>query len=168
MHHNATPPSKRINVNAQPKNTQPKDASSILPTPPKVSAPASNKRIATGDNPTATSNSHSNKDIDPANAKPQVAISIPPVAKSYWPSNLIKIIKSVVATISPKPTPPLFMFEMSSEAAHKNYCIFKKRFNNDIKQAILVHKDSPLGYRSEFQKSTTLAPSCIFIPTGCG
>jgi hypothetical protein len=50
------------------------------------------------------------------------------------------------------------MFEMSSEAAHKNYCILKTKFNNNINQAILPQMDSPLGYGSEFQKSTTLAP----------
>jgi hypothetical protein len=146
-HCQATPrPPKSINANVKPKNNQPKNASSIAPTPLKVSEPTSNKQIATNNNPTTTSNSHSNKEIDAAIAKPQVAISVPPVAKSFWPPNLIKIIKSVVATISPKPTPPLFMFKMSSEAAHKNCCILKTKFNNDINQAILVQMDSPLGY----------------------
>ncbi len=32
------------------------------------------------------------------------------------------------------------------------------KFNNNINQAILAQMDSPLGYGSEFQKSTTLAP----------
>jgi hypothetical protein len=106
-HRQATPrPPKRINAYVKPKKPQPKDASSIAPTPLKVSEPTSNEQIATTNNPTATSNSHSNKEIDPAIAKPQVAISIPPVAKSFWPPNLIIIIMSVVAMISPKPTPP--------------------------------------------------------------
>jgi hypothetical protein len=50
------------------------------------------------------------------------------------------------------------MFEMSSEATHKNYCILKTKFNNNIKQAILAQMDSPPEYGSEFRKSTTLAP----------
>jgi hypothetical protein len=49
------------------------------------------------------------------------------------------------------------MFKMSSEAAHKNYCILKTKFNNNINQAILTQMDSPLGYGPEFQKSTALA-----------
>ncbi len=42
-----------------------------------------------------------------------------------WPQNLIAIIDQIMATPSQAPSKPLFEFNLSSEAAHKNYLLLK-------------------------------------------
>jgi hypothetical protein len=54
---------------------------------------------------------------------------------SYWPDEIIPIIKSIFSTITPSPKPSLFTFDLSLEAAHKNYCIMK-RFDSNLGKAL--------------------------------
>jgi hypothetical protein len=78
-------------------------------------------------------------------------------AHSYWPDEIIPIIKSILSTITSSPKPSLFTFVLSLEAAHKNYCVIK-RFNNNLGKALKAQQDSPLGYGSKFQKADVLEP----------
>ena len=74
-----------------------------------------------------------------------------------WPKNMMSIIKSIVESHSPCPEKPLFEFEMTSEAAEKNFLVLK-RFNFDVKAALAAQAKSPMGYGSEFRKRDILSP----------
>jgi hypothetical protein len=51
---------------------------------------------------------------------------------------------------------PLFAFEFSLEAAHKNFILLKRKFGGDLLKALLAQSNSPLGYGSEFKPIKTL------------
>jgi hypothetical protein len=70
---------------------------------------------------------------------------------------MMSIIKSIVESHSPCPEEPLFEFEMTSEAAEKNFLVLK-RFNFDVKEALAAQAKSPMGYGSEFRKGDILSP----------
>jgi hypothetical protein len=53
----------------------------------------------------------------------------------FWPPNLVKLVKSSLRTDSPPLCTHLFVFELSQEAAQRNYCMLK-RFNMSIKRRI--------------------------------
>jgi hypothetical protein len=50
---------------------------------------------------------------------------------------------------------PSVRFELSEEAAIKNFCVMRK-FNGCLKSAIEAQQDSPVGYGSEFRSPTVL------------
>ena len=52
-------------------------------------------------------------------------------------------------------TTPEFSFQMSEEAAHKNWSVLK-RYNLDLSQALEANKSSQLGYGSEFRPVSSL------------
>ncbi len=56
-----------------------------------------------------------------ATTNPKDALSVD--NKSYWPDEIIPIIKSILATENPSPKPSLFTFDLSLDAVHKNYCV---------------------------------------------
>jgi hypothetical protein len=76
-----------------------------------------------------------------------------------FPANLIDIIKAIREEAIPAPTVPEFMFELTSEAAVRNFMILKK-YNFDLPTAIEAQKSSPLGYGSEFLPPKTLQKIC--------
>jgi hypothetical protein len=78
-------------------------------------------------------------------------------AHSYWPNEIIPIIKSILSTITPSHKPSLFTFDLSLVAAYKNYFIMRS-FDNNLGKALKAQQDSPLGYGSEFQKADVLEP----------
>ncbi len=53
------------------------------------------------------------------------------------------------------PTSPEFVFDMTEEAAKKNFMILKK-YDFDLEKATNAQKSSPLGYGSEFRPPQTL------------
>jgi hypothetical protein len=89
----------------------------------------------------------------------------PLLLANFWPPDLIQQIRNAIATESPKPDGPLFQFELSLEAAHKNYCLMK-HFNYDIGKALESQQNSPLGYGSELEQQPTLLHSLASTPTG--
>jgi hypothetical protein len=89
--------------------------------------------------------------------KPTTDSLCPRPPTNFWPENLLKIIKSMVNVPCTTPSPPLFEFKLTLEAAHKNYCIVRK-FNNNIKKALNAQQHTPLGYNSEFRQQSTLDP----------
>ena len=80
-----------------------------------------------------------------------------PEPKHFWPRNIVPIIKAIQNTDCPCPSPPLFKFELTKEAAARNFCILTK-FNMSIEKALEAQASSPLGYGSEFRKPDTLRP----------
>jgi hypothetical protein len=81
----------------------------------------------------------------------------PSASQHFWPDNLVEEVRKITNSPSPTPSPPLFAFQLSREAALKNYCVLK-RFGLCITQALEAQKDSPLGFGSEFKKANTLRP----------
>ena len=80
-----------------------------------------------------------------------------------WPSNLIQIIKSILATNLPQPETPEFVFELTREAALKNFCILL-RHKMDLGAAIEHQQQSPIGYGSEFRPTNILEPLLYLHP----
>ena len=73
-----------------------------------------------------------------------------------WPKNLIERIRSVISTPVPTPQQPEFHFEMTEEAARRNFCILARHRKN-LGKAIKRQCNSPIGYGSEFRAPETLA-----------
>ncbi len=73
----------------------------------------------------------------------------------WWPTKISSIVKAIISSdcIPPSETP--FLFELSIEAAHKNFCVLSK-YNFDLGRVIEAHKNSPISYGSEFRPSSTL------------
>ena len=78
---------------------------------------------------------------------------------TVWPddSNMIKMIESILASESPCPDAPDFCFEMTLEAAEKNFLVLKHH-DFDLGKAIEAQSTSPVGYGSEFRKTGILSP----------
>jgi len=55
-----------------------------------------------------------------------------------------------------QPNQSPFLFELTSEAAHKNFCVLKK-FNLSLEATIKASKNSPSSYGSEFRASSVLS-----------
>eukprot|EP00804_Cyclotella_cryptica_P020545 CCRYP_003391-RA/>CCRYP_003391-RA protein AED:0.08 eAED:0.21 QI:0/-1/0/1/-1/1/1/0/170 len=51
----------------------------------------------------------------------------------------------------------MFKFELTREAALKNYLVLLK-YNRDLDLALKAQQDTPLGYGSEFRKASVLEP----------
>jgi hypothetical protein len=68
-----------------------------------------------------------------------------------FPLELMSIIKEIRGQPIPAPTEPEFFFEMTQEAAAKNFFLFKQ-YNFNLGRAVEAQKLSPLSYGSEFKK----------------
>jgi len=82
-----------------------------------------------------------------------------------WPPSLISILQQTMATPCYHPSKPLFEFDMSVEAAEKNYMILMHKFGGDLHEAIRAQQRSPLQYGSEFKPVSILAPIVENHPT---
>ena len=80
-----------------------------------------------------------------------------------WPSNLIPLVMQITNTTSAPPTPPEFVFELTREAALKNFCILL-RHKGDLGSALHHQRHSPVGYGSEFRPTDTLEPLLYLHP----
>jgi len=67
-----------------------------------------------------------------------------------WPENLVEIIQSVMSMKIHKPTKPEFAFDMSMEAAERNYLLLKK-YDGSLAVALQAQGDSLLSMGSEFR-----------------
>jgi len=71
-------------------------------------------------------------------------------ATPAFPTNLINIIGDIKGQPSPSPMKQEFAFELTKEAAEKNYWLLKK-YGLHLSRAIDAQKSSPLSYGSEFK-----------------
>ncbi|KAL9183869.1 hypothetical protein ACHAXT_004725 [Thalassiosira profunda] len=78
-----------------------------------------------------------------------------PDAETYWPVDLVSAIEEVIRTDSRRPEAPDFSFELSEQAAQKNFCVLSKH-GMDLGRAIEAQKHSPLGPGSEFREVAVL------------
>jgi hypothetical protein len=67
------------------------------------------------------------------------------------------MIESILASKSPCPDAPDFCFEMTLEAAEKNFLVLK-RHGFDLSKAIKAQSNTPVGYGSKFRKPLILSP----------
>ncbi len=77
-------------------------------------------------------------------------------ARKIWPENLIQHLQDIMALPCQNPSKPLFEFDLSVEAAEKNYILLMRKFGGDLHRALHAQKDSPLSYGSEFKPVSTL------------
>jgi hypothetical protein len=75
-------------------------------------------------------------------------------SQQAFPVKLIEIMNKIREEAIPAPIPPKFVFDMTEEAAEKNFMILKK-YDFDLEKAINAQKSSPLGYGSEFRPPQT-------------
>lgn len=80
-----------------------------------------------------------------------------PLCQSIWPSNYLKEIKRIVSTPSKEMSKPDITFELTKEAAHKNFLVLKKHKLN-MQQLIESQADTPMYYGSEFRETQLLEP----------
>jgi hypothetical protein len=74
----------------------------------------------------------------------------------WWPKNVSSIIKDIVSREDTQPNQSPFLFELTSKAAHKNFCVLKK-FNFSLKATIKSAENSPISYGSEFRAPSILS-----------
>ncbi len=67
-----------------------------------------------------------------------------------FPPDLIDIIQSIREMVCTQPQQPNFFFELTLEAAEKNFLVLKGH-NMDLGKAITAQQDLPLVYGSEFK-----------------
>jgi len=77
-------------------------------------------------------------------------------SKPVWPNDLIQKVTTAAGLPSDLLEPTPFTFELSLEAAHKNYCILRKY--GSLERALERNKNSPLAYGSEFRPPHQLKP----------
>ena len=67
-----------------------------------------------------------------------------------WPTNLIDIIRAIKNMPPRQPTPPEFSFDLSLEAAERNYMVLMHKYNGSLAASLESQRDSTVGYGSEF------------------
>ena len=75
----------------------------------------------------------------------------------YWPEDILDRIREVISTPCEEPKQPKFCFELTAEAAEKNFCVLKS-YNLDLEAALADHRSTLLGYCSEFRPVSQLEP----------
>jgi hypothetical protein len=68
----------------------------------------------------------------------------PDPPSQIWPNNLISIMQKIMATPCPPPMKPIFKFDLSIEAAGKNYIFLKHTFGGDLQRALDAQPNLPL------------------------
>ena len=74
-----------------------------------------------------------------------------------WPTNLIDIIRAIKNMPPRQPTPPEFSFDLSLEAAERNYMVLMHKYNGSLAASLESQRDSTVGYGSEFRDEATLS-----------
>ncbi len=77
------------------------------------------------------------------------------LSEKCWPKNLTEVIARVLASPSERLRAPDFAFELTQEAAQKNFILLSK-YNFNIKEALQSQRGTPLEYGSEFRKVEVL------------
>jgi hypothetical protein len=67
-----------------------------------------------------------------------------------WPENLVELVQ-VLDTPIQKPDKPEFAFEMTTEAAERNYLLLMQKYKSSLELALKSQQHSSLGIGSEFR-----------------
>ena len=84
---------------------------------------------------------------------------------NVWPPGLISILRQTMATPCRHPSKPIFEFDLTVEAAEKNFLVLTRKFGGDLQKAIDAQEGSPLSYGSEFKAVPILAQIFSRHPT---
>jgi hypothetical protein len=95
-------------------------------------------------------------------ATPRVIRATTTTTPAIWPKDLIQKVSAAANLPSPTLTPSPFAFELSLEAAHKNFCILRQY--GSIGNAIEQNPNSPIAQGSEFRTSSQLEPILCLHP----
>ena len=71
--------------------------------------------------------------------------------ESVWPENIINIVTAILNIPIRKPEKPEFMFELTMEAAERNYQLLIKKYGGSLEKAVKGNRKSPMGLGSEFR-----------------
>ena len=74
-----------------------------------------------------------------------------PTAMDVCPDNLMEIVQQVLDIPIRKPDKPEFAFELSMEAAERNYLLLMQKYEGSLELALKAQQHSPLGMGSEFR-----------------
>ena len=74
-----------------------------------------------------------------------------------WPADLLELVKKTIALPSRPMKKPEFEFQLTSEAANRNFLVLRK-YDFDIKTALKAQEGTPLEYGSEFRLARELEP----------
>jgi hypothetical protein len=98
----------------------------------------------------------------PTQAKPQSASIVlipqpkwnhpptsPPTDNNIWPTNLIEIIKAIKQILPRQPSQPEFSFELTDEAAKKNFLILMRTYGGGLSDLLAAQQDLTVGYGLE-------------------
>lgn len=67
-----------------------------------------------------------------------------------WPANLVELVKKAISTPCFKPDKPELQFELTAEAAAKNWLVFKK-YSLNVEALFDAQSSTPMRYGSEFR-----------------
>ena len=77
-------------------------------------------------------------------------------SRRVWPTDLVDRVRLILQLPIRQPSKPEFSFELSMEAAEKNFLILTKKYGGNLKNALESQQESPLGMGSEFRPIETL------------
>ena len=72
-------------------------------------------------------------------------------ANDVWPEDLVEIVQRVLDIPIRNPDKPEFAFEMTIEAAERNYPLLMQSYKGSLELALKAQQHSPLGMGSEFR-----------------
>jgi hypothetical protein len=102
------------------------------------------------------------KRATPSSFGPQADLFLQREIKQATPSsvwihaNLISTLQNKMATTCPHPLKPPFEFDLSVEAAEKNFISLTRKFGGDLHLTLHAQDGLPLSYGSEFKPALTL------------
>jgi hypothetical protein len=75
----------------------------------------------------------------------------------WFPPNLMEVIETIIKTLLPEMTAPLFKLKFTNEAADHNWKILQN-FDLDLDAALQAQQSSQLKFGSEFRPKEVLEP----------
>jgi hypothetical protein len=79
-----------------------------------------------------------------------------PTDVETWLTNLMDIIRTIKTMPPRHPTQPEFTFDLTPEAAAKNYLVLMKKYNVNLGASLEAQRNSIVGYGLEFRDIDTL------------
>lgn len=135
---------------------------------PSEATPEADCFVTPSHNPSASEPIAPTAPSVPSEPPSQQAASAPsapsvPICANSWPANYLDEIKRIVSTPSQEMSKPDISFELTREAALKNFLVMKKH-KLDMKELIESQSSTPMYYGSEFRQTSVLEPLLVLHP----
>jgi hypothetical protein len=78
------------------------------------------------------------------------------ISDVIWPEDLLSIVRKTLDIPIRKPRTPDFKFEMTMEAAEKNFLLLMHKYGGSMELELKAEQDSPMGMGSEFRSIESL------------